>query len=95
MDRPIIRQKNGLTTQVGRNQDEDKVIQPNENKKTGRHIFLDPFNIQHILTPYQTNSRKFTFFLVILIVNFSYNQIFISKLQDFTTHCIVIQGQLL
>ena len=59
MDRPIIRQKNGLTTQTGRNQDKDKNIQPHETKRAGRHIFLDPLSI---LTPYQNCLRKLTFF---------------------------------
>jgi hypothetical protein len=59
VDRPIIRQKNGLTTQAGRNQDEDKIIQPHETKRAGRHIFFDPLNI---LTPYQNCLRKLTFF---------------------------------
>jgi hypothetical protein len=79
VDRPIIRQKNGLTTLAGKNQNKDKIIQPPETKKAGRHIFLDPPNLQHILTPYQKISRKFSFFLVILILTFSSNQIFHFK----------------
>ena len=59
MDRPIIRQKNGLTTQTGRNQDKDKNIQPHETKRTGRGFLLDIFSP---LTPLQNCLRKLTFF---------------------------------
>ena len=59
MDRPVIREKNGLTTQTRRNQDKDKNIQTHETKRAGRHLLLDLFSP---LTPYQNCLRKLTFF---------------------------------
>ena len=59
MDRPIIRQKNGLITQTRRNQDKDKNIQPHQTKRAGRHFLLD---LLSPLTPYQNCLRKLIFF---------------------------------
>jgi hypothetical protein len=50
VDRPIIRQKNGLITQTRINQDKDKNIQPHQTKRAGRHFLLD---LLSPLTPYQ------------------------------------------